>query len=384
MRKRRFPCFSFLILLLAAVSCLAALFLGWLVYTLPNHAERTFGPPAPGLDPVQRTYLSAMLLWQANDLTLPNEPYGSIQPFEVALGESPGAIANRLQTEGLIPDAGDFRNYLVYAGLDTTLQAGAYELSPAMTPLQIAQELQDATPSEVSFSILPGWRIDEIAAGLPTSGLNFTPQVFQEAAQRLPPNMPENLSLLQAIPGQASLEGFLFPDSYRLPRDLSVEAFIETLLANFQAHMDNDLQEGYRRHGLNLYEAVTLASIVEREAIVDGEMALIASVFHNRLDAGMKLDSDPTVQYALGYDADQNTWWTNPLSLDDLQVNSAYNTYLYNGLPPGPIANPGLNALRAVAFPAQTPYYYFRAACDDSGRHLFAETFEEHVRNACP
>jgi UPF0755 protein len=135
---------------------------------------------------------------------------------------------------------------------------------------------------------------------------------------------------------------------------------------------------------LNLYKGVILASIVSREAIVEDEMPLIASVFYNRLNGGEKLETDPTVQYALGYNEAQGTWWTNPLSAADLLFDSPYNTYLYPGLPPGPISNPGLAALRAVAFPAQTPYKYFRAACDGSGRHLFAETFEEHLGNACP
>jgi UPF0755 protein len=107
-------------------------------------------------------------------------------------------------------------------------------------------------------------------------------------------------------------------------------------------------------------------------------------VFYNRLKAGANLASDPTVQYALGYNQDQATWWTNPLSQQDLQVDSPYNTYLYPSLPPGPISNPGLAALEAVAFPADTPYFYFRAACDNSGRHVFAKTYDEHLANACP
>ena len=98
----------------------------------------------------------------------------------------------------------------------------------------------------------------------------------------------------------------------------------------------------------------------------------------------MRLDSDPTVQYALGLDPENGSWWKSPLSLDDLQVVSSYNTYQIPGLPPGPIANPSLSALRAVAFPADTPYYYFRAACDGSGKHSFAETFEQHTSNSCP
>ena len=153
---------------------------------------------------------------------------------------------------------------------------------------------------------------------------------------------------------------------------------------NFETQVTPELRNGFITMGLDLCQAVTLASIVQREAVLEDEMPMIASVFYNRLNSGAVLASDPTVQYALGYNQSQSTWWTNPLSTQDLQIDSAYNTYIYPGLPPGPIANPGLAALRAVAFPAQTPYYYFRAACDGSGRHLFAETYEEHLKNACP
>jgi UPF0755 protein len=155
-------------------------------------------------------------------------------------------------------------------------------------------------------------------------------------------------------------------------------------LEDFQSKISPDLIEGFQNQGLSLFQAVTLASMVQREAVVAEEMPMIASVFINRLQAGMRLDSDPTVQYALGYDEENGVWWKNPLSLDDLQFDSAYNTYQIEGLPPGPIASPSLNALRAVAFPAKTPYYFFRAACDGSGRHTFAETLEQQKANACP
>jgi UPF0755 protein len=122
---------------------------------------------------------------------------------------------------------------------------------------------------------------------------------------------------------------------------------------------------------------------VERESIDREEMPMIASVFLNRLEAGIKLEADSTVQYALGYNARHDSWWKSPLSSADLSIDSPYNTYRHPGLPPGPIANPGLDALRAVAFPARTPYYYFRAACDRSGKHVFAQTFDEHLANAC-
>jgi UPF0755 protein len=154
-------------------------------------------------------------------------------------------------------------------------------------------------------------------------------------------------------------------------------------MRNFSLHLTVDLREGIARQELDLRQAVTLASLVQREAVVADEGAQIASVFYNRLRAGMKLDSDPTVQYALGYNNAQGTWWTNPLSAIDLQIDSPYNTYIYTGLPPGPIANPSISALRAVAFPAETPYYFFRARCDGSGLHVFSITFEEHLQNGC-
>jgi UPF0755 protein len=159
---------------------------------------------------------------------------------------------------------------------------------------------------------------------------------------------------------------------------------LEAFLEQFTNQLTPDLIDGFENQGLNLHLAVILASIVERESVDENEMPMIASVFINRLAVGMRLDTDPTVQYALGYNEEQNTWWTNPLSLVDLEVDSPYNTYRYSGLPPGPIATPSLAALKAVAYPATTPYYYFRAACDNSGGHVFAKTFEEHVGNACP
>ena len=144
------------------------------------------------------------------------------------------------------------------------------------------------------------------------------------------------------------------------------------------------MTNGFEQQGLTVYQAVTLASIVEREAVRDEEKPIIASVYLNRLRIGMKLEADPTVQYALGYNFGQGTWWTNPLSLDNLQYDSPFNTYLYGGYPPAPIANPSLEALQAVAFSIETPYYYFRARCDSSGYHAFAATFEEHLANGCP
>lgn len=371
-----------LLILLMITACVVVILLGWGLAEIPRRAEQAFGQPSASLSPVQHLRLSTFLLLQGDQLLKPVNTSGEPQPFEVALGESTYQVTERLGSKGLVRDAEALRNYLVYKGLDTTLQAGVYSLSPRMSPIEIAHALQDATPSEVTFNILPGWRMEEVAAALPTSGLSFSPKLFLDVASRPPALL--SIDRPVPVPEGATLEGFIYPDSYRLPRDISVNAFIQTVLDNFQIKVTHELQEGFKNQGLSLFQAVTLASIVQREAVLPEEMPTIASVFLNRLEAGMKLDSDPTVQYALGYKWGWDNWWKTPLTLDDLKVNSDYNTYRYAGLPPGPISNPGLAALRAVAFPAQTPYFYFRAACDGSGKHNFAVTFEEHQQNACP
>jgi len=379
MNKQKSLIGSCVILILVGVCVFVAL-AGSILLGVQNRATQAFGEPVTGLNRQQRIFLSMQLMLQEKDLIFPAQPLADPQPFRIELGEATAYILQRLETEGFIPNAEALRTYMVYKGIDTTLQAGDYQISPSMTPIEIAYALQDAVPSSVNFSILAGWRLEEIAQSLPTSGLNITPNEFLIAAR----SGIYLTSPSYSIPASASLEGFLFPDTYQFRRDVPVNEFINTILENFNQKLTTDIQQGYNRQGLTTYEGVILASIVERESVVSEEMPLIASVFLNRLAIDMKLDSDPTVQYAIGYNQAQNTWWTNPLSLDDLQVDSPYNTYRYLGFPPGPIANPSLDALKAVAFPAQTPYYYFRAACDNSGRHLFAETFREHVGNECP
>lgn len=388
MKRNRLLSLLFSLAILGGI-CLGAGLLAWGAWNLPVWAASRFGPASPVLEPTQRIYLSARLLIQSNDLLQPVDPNGQPRPFQVALGESPTEIANRLEQEGLIHNARALRDYLVYAGLDTSLQAGEYQLSPAGSPLAIALQLQDATPSQVTFNILPGWRMEEIAAALPTSGLEFSAAELLNTAS-LPGDLatsdasPALSSLLVELPAGSSLEGFLFPGSYTINRTINAQEFVTELVENFANQLGAELRQGFERQGLSLFQAVSLASIIQREAIVEEEMPMIASVFLNRLSAGMKLDADPTVQYAIGFNAEQNTWWTVPLSAADLAISSPYNTYQNLGLPPGPIANPGLKALQAVALPAQTPYYYFRAACDGSGRHTFAETYEQHLQNACP
>ena len=364
---------------LTALLMLVIALLAFAPGVITNQAEATFGPASPTLSRSQRLLLAITLVMQTDELSRAVNPTGAATDFTILPGESVPSITQRLWEAGLISNPGAFRSYLQYKGMDTTLQAGDFTISATMSAIEIAQEMQSSVSEEVTLVILAGWRVEEVAASLPTSGIEFTPNQFVQAMEIL----PQQYSFSAELPG-SSLEGFLFPDSYTLPRQAAAEQLLATILRNFDNQVNAEIRAGFANQGLGLFEAVTLASMVEREAINDEEMPMLASVFYNRLLVNQRLASDPTVQYALGYNTEQGTWWTNPLSLADLEIDSPYNTYLYPNLPPGPICNPGLAAMRAVAFPAQTPYYYFRAACDGSGNHLFAETFEQHLANECP
>jgi UPF0755 protein len=350
----------------------------WVIYTLPARAEAEFGAPKEGMGTFQSILYAARLYINREEILTPVDKAGQMREFRIELGESGNSVSSRLEELGLVWKASAFELYLVYSGLDTTIQAGNYSLSPAMNSMQIAHALQDATPKEVEFNVLPGWRAEEIAASLPTSGLNISPEDFlNEVRHPDKVNVPEGLSL------ENGLEGYLLPGTYHFPREATLEAVLDTILKEFNGQITPGLRSAFQRQGLDLREAVVLASIVQREAIVEDEQPIIASVFFNRTSVGMKLESDPTVQYALGYDVDKKTWWVNPLTADDLAVQSPYNTYKTLGFPPAPICSPSLSALKAVAYPAKTPYYYFRARCDGSGKHSFAVTYEEHLNNAC-
>ncbi|NIW46304.1 MAG: endolytic transglycosylase MltG [Gammaproteobacteria bacterium] len=346
----------------------------------PNQAEVIFGRPSIHLDTWQH-YLISYRLVNNQDLLL--KPLGSPDEtvlFSIEIDRPTDSIISDLASAGLIADRSLFRDYLIYSGLDTQLQSGTYQLHRGMSAVEIAERLLDSTPLFVTISILPGWRLEEIAESLATTGVEISPEEFIEAANQRYPSLP----IQQEIPPGVSLEGFFPPGTHEVERSISAEQLVIFLLEKLDQSLPPKTLEGIEEQGLTLHQGMTLASIVQREAVDRDEMPMIASVFYNRLEISMKLETDPTVQYALGYNSAQNSWWTTPLTYTHLEVLSPYNTYIYSGLPPTPIANPSLAALQAVAFPAQTPYYYFRAACDGSGTHNFSETYEQHLQYACP
>ena len=348
-------------------------------YLMRARVIEQFGYPSESLGLSGRVLSPIELFINREKLVSPRDQGGTEMVFEIAQGESVAMVCLRLEQSGFIIDSEVLQVYLIYSGLDRYLQAGMFKLNPQMTPLEIADQLLDATPTEAAFTILSGWRIEEIAANIAASGLQVSEQEFINAAYN---PSPYHLSFLP-ISNSNSLEGFLYPGSYLIERDASLDMVLEMVLKAFSDNVEVEIIDGFTRQNLSIIDAVIMASIVEKEAIVDDEKPIIASVFFNRLANGMRLETDPTVQYGLGYDPVTQSWWKSPLSQADLSVNSTHNTYIINGLPPTPICNPDLGSIRAVAFPAETPYFFFRAACDGSGRHNFAITFEEHINNQC-
>jgi UPF0755 protein len=197
-------------------------------------------------------------------------------------------------------------------------------------------------------------------------------------------------------PAGSSLEGFLFPDTYDLPAEPTPADLVDSMLSTFNVRVAPEIEgrlpgkmifdleiSDYRP--MTVYDILILASIVEREAVIDEERPVIASVYYNRLDpayveeTALRLSADPTVQYAKGYDAETGNWWNPMLPGEGQTIDSTYNTFRVQGLPPGPIANPGLASILAVLNPADTDYLYFHAIGD--GSHVFASTLEEHLQN---
>lgn len=348
---------------------------------LPGQLEADFGKPDSRLNIFQRINYS-LALYRHGDSLL-SAPFAATEErkFTIKMSESVSSICARLESEGFVESGSLTCTYLIYSGLDRQIQSGTFTLPAHLNGVEVANRISDASMRDIVFTLFSGWRIEEIAQSIDSLGFGFDGDAFKAFAYQPPSHILQALNL----PEGTSLEGYLFPGTYSLKPDISLGEMFATLLTEFTlATQDPTIQAGLAEQNLSLHQAITLASIIERETASTEEMATIASVFYNRLNSGMRLETDPTVQYAIGYDTNLGSWWKYPLTYEDLQVNSPYNTYLVVGLPPGPICNPSLETILAVAFPTQTPYYFFRAKCDGSQTHNFSITYEEHLNNACP
>lgn len=320
--------------------------------------------------------------------------------FVVDEGDTLSAVARRLEDDGLIRSA---RLLLVYhkciagygcnddEGANHFIQAGAHELRRTMTMQQVYNALLVAENEDVTVTLLEGLRAEEVADVLSGAGLVDRSDFLTLVTDPPPATAATSDTITMAVPPIVaartgrSLEGYLFPDTYRFDPRAGTRVTIEKLLATFAQKAPADLEARAQAIGLSGgAEAVTLASIVQREGVRPDELPKIARVYLNRLASPpFILNADPTLQYALGLQPDPppGTWWKRPLYDADKQVDSPYNSYLRAGLPPGPIASPGLVAIQAVLAPADGPWMYFVASAACDGTHAFAVTYEEHLAN---
>lgn len=347
--------------------------------------DPTEGEGALTPDNIERQILTYSLRLREDELTVPAGTDPTQRPFVIAPGEPARFVAARLQNQGFINDADLFNLYLRVTGLDRRIEAGNFMLAETMTPPEIAEALQNALFEEVVVTIPEGFRAEEIAERLAENNV-MEPDRFL-AAVRQPRSLAifDDYDFLQELPPDAGLEGFLFPDTYRMPVFASEpELVLAPFLDNFQEKVGKSGLVG-GSSGLSGRNLIVLASIVEREAIQADERPLIAGVYLNRLNGvcagevgGNFLQADPTVQYARG---SVGNWWWKPERIEQYaEVISPYNTYLNPGLPPGPIASPGLDAIEATRNPAPSDYCFF-VATGDEGRHVFARTLAEHEQN---
>jgi UPF0755 protein len=297
------------------------------------------------------------------------DPHAESRAFVISRGETAGKIAQNLQDQGFIRSALAFLFVLYDTGREMSLQSGTYTISPAFTPRELARVFEKAPSEQAVLRIIEGWRLSETAAAVHKA----FPSIAVEEFMKMAVVGQRKNTVLTGLAAETSLEGFLFPDTYFFKPTATPTQIVDTLLDQFELRVGQTLRQAAVDRKTTIYDIVKLGSIVEREARDRKESATIAGVYTNRLDIGMKLDADPTVQYAVGE-------WREP-TLQDLEIDSPYNTYKVAGLPPTPICSPGQAAIEGAAKPAHVPYFYFVAKNDGTGDHAFATTLAEHEAN---
>lgn len=314
---------------------------------------------------------------------------------EITEEDDGSTVADKLTDAELVNYGFYFEQRLRFGGGE--LRPGVYTLRVGMSVPEILDAVtvpeeevastdEDAAASgnegQPSFEVtfIEGQRIEQNAVVVEEAGLQNGSAEYLAAAQNADA-FRGSYSFLETVPEGAPLEGFLFPSTYNIGEGASASDVIQYQLQTFESQITPEMQAQADALGLTLYEAITLASIVEREARIPEERPMIAAVYLNRLEQGMPLQADPTLQYVVGTPEE---WWpVMNTELLEQASGSPYNTYELEGLPPTPIANPGFASIQAVLEPADVSYLYFVTTGDESGAHLFADTYEEHLVNTC-
>ena len=300
-----------------------------------------------------------------------NRPFRAYQAAEQFVELPPGigslSIGDRLVAAGVVRDPGTYRIALWMTGQGRHLKAGDYRFDRAMTPFEVIDKIARGDVYVVNVTFPEGLTIVEMAKIFESHGLGPASSFVQASSDPAP--------IRELDPAARDLEGYLFPETYALPRHTDAAKLVRLMTARFEHVFTPELRQSAAARSLTVREAVTLASIVEKETARPDERPIVAAVYSNRLRIGIPLQCDPTVIYALLRAGSYN----GNLKRDDLAFDSPYNTYRYPGLPPGPIASPGGSSLAAAVHPADAAFLYFVSRND--GSHEFARTLEEHNRN---
>jgi len=290
----------------------------------------------------------------------------------VALGEHEGAVelASDLRDRGIIGSKYAFIYHVLKEGLRTKLRAGNYLLDGTMSIPEIVGKIVrgEVVEKGVKVTFPEGMTAEEMSTRLSSNGLSG--EAFLDAVRNPDPSLSDRYPFLSIAPPSATLEGFLFPDTYFFDPKLGADSIVEKMLDGFSDRVGPLLFEA---EGAGGYDALVLASILETEVRTESDRRIVADIFLRRIEVGMPLQSDATVRYALGEIKIKH-------SLDDISVESPYNTYANKGLPPGPISNPGLVSIWAALDPAPSPYWFFLNN-PETGKTVFSATFEEHIVN---
>lgn len=305
----------------------------------------------------------------AKNAAIPYSTQSKVVSFEIKPGESVGIVGSNLKKGGLVQDSNLFTAYAKKMGVDKKIKAGIYTLNTTMSIKDILQIMVSGQRSELWITIPEGWRIDQIGNYLEKQDIT-TSKEFQDRAKVK--NFADT-PFLSGLSGNTSLEGYLFPDTYRVFADTTVDDIIQTMLDNFGEKVTGDMMDRANKKGFTLHQFITLTSIIEKESAHSEDIRKIASVYYNRLNQGMLFQSDATITYITRRPDASPT-------IEETKIESPYNTYLHEGLPPGPVGNPGLAAIEATLNPEETPYLFFLSSPVDNRAH-FAETYEGHLEN---
>ncbi|MFA5359677.1 MAG: endolytic transglycosylase MltG [Patescibacteria group bacterium] len=317
--------------------------------------------------------VGGFLFWQ--NLNSPVNPNGQGQIFLVNKGETVKQVAKNLRLNNLIKSEFYFK-YNVWRK-NLIIQAGEYSISQKLSTKEIIKILTEgnAISQEKSITIIEGWNNKDVAAYLEKNNI-ISAKDFLVLAKEPLKNWKFNFTkpdFLNDAPATAGLEGYLFPDTYRIFKDITAKEIISKMLDNFNKKLTFDMREEIKKQNKTIYEIVTMASVIEKEVRSTDDMKIVSGIFWDRIKNGQALQSCATLAYILGVNKAQ-------YSLEDTKIDSPYNTYKYRGLPPGPIANPGFNAINAAIYPKNTDYNYFLSD-PATGKTIYSKTLDEHNAN---